>query len=299
MSSVELTSKLNEFCFKLFDSLSANKHENFFISPLSISTALAMAMTGSANETSEQLKSVLSLQDFTDEKILDLNREYMHVLESGLGSGVALNLANKIFQNNNYQVHQKFSDNLEKHFKAGSQAVNFGDSLNTAKLINDWVENKTEKKIKDLVPASVLSEDTKLVLVNAIYFKGNWNFPFKKEETYKEDFFLNDATTTVKVDMMKLTTKKFRHKINPAGLMACTCEFPYSGNSTAMTIILPHEGVNIKEVENKMNADVLKEVLEHAPMPGPVPIHAYIPKFKLEYKNEVGNYQIFFIHAKF
>ena len=124
----------------------------------------------------------------------------------------------------------------------------------------------------------------KLLDYKKIYALSN---KFDKALTYKDDFMLKDGTK-ITVDMMKMTNKKFRYKMNPAGLSACTCEFPYGDKSTAMTIILPHEGDDISKLESQLTASKLAEVFEYTPMPGPVPIHAYIPKFKMEYKNEVS-----------
>lgn len=287
MSSQVLTDRLNDFCFKLYSSLSKNKDGNFFISPLSISTALTMAYVGAANETAEQMKNGLSLADLSNEDVLNMNREFFTNLEKTLGENVALKLANKIFQKEALILNAEFAENLNKHFQSETESVNFINSEEAANRINSWVMKKTENKIDNLVTPDVLDELTMLVLVNAIYFKGRWNYKFNKEKTYEEDFFLKDGSS-VKVEMMKMTDKKFHHKINPAGLKACTAEFPYTGRSTAMTIILPHEGISIDQVEEALNSEKLKEVFQHDPMPGPVPIHAYIPKFKMEYKKELA-----------
>lgn len=229
MNSNILTSKLNEFCFKLFTSLSKSKNENFFISPLSISTALTMTFTGSDTETADQLKSLLCLNDLTKQQILELNCEYLTALDKGLGEGVDLKLANKIFQNKNFKIHEQFTTNLHAYFQAETQALNFNELEESANHINSWVAEKTEQKIQNLLSKNALDQLTMMVLVNAIYFKGNWKMQFQVKNTQKEDFFLKDGTTTVKADMMKLLDKKFYHKVNPAGLKACTVEFPYTG----------------------------------------------------------------------
>lgn len=288
MSSEILTSKLNQFCFKLFNTLSQKKDENFFISPLSISTALTMAYSGANSATADQLKETLCLNDQSKEDIYKLNQEYLTLLHESLSDQVALKIGNRVFQNQGFPLNPEFSQNLQKYFRSDAQLVDFGDNVKAAAEINDWVLNQTANKIKDLVGPDALDSLTRLVLVNAIYFKGNWMHKFKESNTEKADFFLKDGKTTVKVDMMKLTDKKFRYKRNPADLKACTCEFPYAGETVSMTIILPHEGVNIEEVESELNEKVLAEVLHRVPMPGPVPIHAYIPKFKMEYKQELS-----------
>ena len=245
-----------------------------------------MTFAGSAANTADQLQAGLCLDGLTTEDIYAMNREFFSSLEKALGTDVTLKTANKVFQHHKYPALEQFLGNLQKHFASDAKAVNFADSVNAAKDINDWVHAQTEGKIKDLVPSSVLSDFTRLVLVNAIYFKGNWANKFDKSLTSKEDFFLRDGSS-VKVDMMKLTNKKFRFRMNPAGLSACTCEFPYGENkSTAMTIILPHEGDDIGKLESQLTAEKLAEVFNYEY--GAVPVHAYIPRFKMEYKNEVS-----------
>ena len=89
-----------------------------------------------------------------------------------------------------------------------------------------------------------------------------------------------------KVDMMNLLNKKFLFKINPGGLTACTCELPYVGENISMTIILPHEGINIEDVEKQITHESLKQVFERNDIPSKV--HLYLPRFKLDLKAEVS-----------
>lgn len=187
-----------------------------------------MVLAGANTETADQLKNALSLSDLTTEQIFDMNRDYLSNLDKSLSEDVALNIANKIFQQDKFNLLDTFVNNLKSHFRSGSQSVNFAESAKSAKIINDWVEEETNKKVKNLISPDVLNDLTRLVLINAIYFKAKWSYQFKREDTQKDDFFLKDGKA-VKVDMMKLTGKKFRFKINPGGLKARSCELPYAG----------------------------------------------------------------------
>lgn len=287
MSREVHTSKINQFSFKLFEKLSKTKNENFFISPFSITTCLNMVLAGADTETANQLKTALNLNDLSSEQIFEMNHEYLLNLDKNLSDDVALNIANKIFQQDKFNLLDTYTNNLKKHFRSCSQSVNFVESEKSAKIINDWVEEETNKKIKNLISPDILDDLTRLVLINAIYFKAKWSHQFKKENTQKDDFFLKDGKAS-KVDMMKLTDKKFRFKMNPGGLKARSCELPYAGNSAAMTIILPHEEISIDEVESELNAEVLDKVFEHEPIPL-LPVHVYLPSFKLEYKAELSD----------
>ena len=243
-----------------------------------------MCYFGAENETASQLKKLLSLEDLNDEQILELNKTYISSLNN-LGNGIALNTANKIYHQSGYSFKKVFIDSLEKYFFSEVHELNFSQNEESAKAINEWVSEKTVNKINDLVDPSLLSGDTKLVLINAIYFKGSWLNKFDSSETYEDDFHLDDVTTQ-KCEMMKLLDKKFIFKMNPGNLEANSCEFPYAGRSTAMTIILPHEGFSLSKIENELNTDILKEVISHDWHEGKV--HVYLPKFKIEYKSDVS-----------
>jgi len=283
---VTLSKSLNQFTFKLYEKLASGQKDNFFISPYSISAALSMCLIGARDGTAEEIKKLLGLSALSDTEIHKQTAEFEAVLKS-LSGDVALNTANRIYPSIGFELKPEFSQTLKTHFNSGVQALDFVKSAESAKTINAWVAEQTKDNIKDLVPASLLDAMTRLILVNAIYFKGSWKNKFDSSLTYKEDFNLCDGSK-VKVDMMKLTTKKFKLRTNPAGLKATMCEFPYVGDNVSMTIILPHEGIKIAEVEKQLTADTLTELLETYCEMGKV--FAYIPKFKLEYKSELSGH---------
>lgn len=281
------STSLNSFCFKLFSSLSAGNDENFFISPFSISTALTMTYAGARAETASQLKELLHLTNFKDEELFKLNKEYMNLLiDLNKNEGTKLNIANKIFIGKKFEILEKFEKTLIKSFKSGSEKLDFSFTTEAAKSINSFVENETENKIKNLVQPNDLTDLTKLVLINAIYFKGDWKNQFDECQTHKDDFYLNDGSSK-KIEMMSLNNKKFQFKRNPANIKANTCEFLYKGNGLAMTIILPNDGVYLNEIESQLNADVLKNVLQAPVLDSSV--NVLMPKFKLEFKKELAS----------
>jgi serpin B len=249
-----------------------------------------MALSGARNKTAEQLKTLLNLNGLSNEQIFDLQSSYLKTL-ANLNDSVALNVANKLYSKQGFQLNKEFTDNLAKYYNTEAQLLDFSNAQESAKTINAWVANKTNDKIKDLMDAGLFNALTRLVLVNAIYFKGKWLHPFDKVNTYKEDFTLRDGSVK-KVDMMKLINKKFIFKINPGGLTACTCELPYIGDSISMTVILPHEGINIEDVEKQLNHQALQDVFDKNARLGKV--HLYLPKFKLDLKAEV-NFRILLI----
>lgn len=278
-----MSDSLNGFAIKLFNKLS--KNENFFISPYSISTALTMCLQGAKSETAQQLKDLLNLTNMTNEDILKLNSELTTCINTRLGKDVVLNTANKIYPNKGFELEKNFVDAIEKNFHGEVEQLDYVQAAASAKTINDWVSGKTNEKIKNLVPEDSINSSIKLILVNAIYFKGNWLVKFNSAETVKEDFNCADGTK-VKVDMMKLSGKKFRILDNVLGISGQACTFPYGGGIVAMTIFLPNENVSLSVMEKELTAEKLKEILEIEI--GKDKVNVSLPKFKLEYSTELS-----------
>lgn len=244
-----------------------------------------MCYAGAKSETSAQLKKLLNLENLSDDDIMRLNQEILTSLNSSMGNEVTLNTANKIYPKTGFNVKKEFIDKVTKNFKSEVEQVDYSDPQKSSKTINDWVSQKTNSKIQNLVPASAINNLTRLILVNAIYFKGSWLNKFDKEQTTKEDFTLADGSKQ-KVDMMKLFGKKWKILNNVMDIKGMVCEFPYAGNNVSMSIILPFVGVKLEEIEAVLDAAKIKEILE-------VPIakekvNAYVPKFKLEYESELS-----------
>ena len=278
---------LNTFSLKLYNKMSAGKDANFFISPFSISSALAMCHAGAKAETAAQLKSLLNVNHLSDQQILDLNHSYVETINKSLGKNVKISTANKIYPHKKFQIHKNFVDALNKHFHSEVETVDYGNSAQAASTINKWVEDKTNNKIKNLIDQSALNDLTRLVLVNAIYFKGDWLKKFRVEATAKENFHLTNGTV-VKVDMMKLNKEKFKYLYRPGAIMANTVELPYIGETIAMTIILPHEKYSLSSVETALNDDIIQEILtSNEPKQS---VRLELPKFKLEHKEELSDH---------
>ena len=244
---------------------------------------MSMCYAGAKNNTEAQLKQLLGYSSLQNEHIHNGNAELTDSIKR-LGDSVAINVANKIFPKHGFNVKQSFVDLLRKFYNSDVQTVNYDNPRESAKIINDWVEAQTNSKIKNLVSENVINDLTRLILVNAIYFKGNWLHKFDAAQTYKEQFRLNDGTTKT-VDMMKLLNKKFKLHLSTPGLGAAICEFPYAGEKISMTIVLPHDN-NIDQVQKQLTPQVLNNFFNGQNFKGKV--HLYIPKFKFEESIEVS-----------
>lgn len=211
--------------------------------------------------------------------------------------GVTLKAANKIFVAGNLNLHEEFNSVMSRTFGSMSEQLDFSQSKQSAQSINSFVEEKTNKLVQDLIQPSDLDSLTRLVLVNAVYFKGDWKQPFDRGQTYSETFFSRNGVT-IETEMMSITNKKFMLKNNPAGIRARTCELLYEEEKVAMTVILPDEGVHIEEIEAQLvTGNVLSGVLSQPEISKLV--NVFIPKFKIEFRTEVYqsviNYQMLII----
>lgn len=278
---------LNHFAHKLYNKLAAQKHENVFISPFSISTALSMCLVGARNETSQQLKDLLHVSKLSDEEIIAINSKYVTNINQNLGSNVIINTANKIYPQAGYEVKKDFLDVIAKSFHSGVQELDYSHASDAAQTINKWVAEQTHDKIKDLISPDALDALTRMVLVNAIYFKGNWLNKFDAANTIKRDFHAINGTTS-QVDMMHMSGKKFLFYWHPGDLPAESCTFPYIGEKIALTVILPEQGRTLDQIEAALTPEILHSIYT-CEFPHEK-VNVQLPKFKLEYKNELSEH---------
>ncbi|RJP54557.1 MAG: serpin family protein, partial [Anaerolineaceae bacterium] len=249
----------NVFALDLYRSLRSSDG-NLILSPYSISLALAMTYAGARGETESQMADVLHFrgQDIHAAfNALDLELAKRGENASKDQTPLQLNIANAVWAEQTYPFVQEFLDTVAVNYGAG---INLADFINqyeaVRKEINGWVEDQTKDKIKDLLPQGVLNERTRMVLVNAIYFKADWLTKFDPNNTYDAPFHLLDGSET-QVKMMSdgLTGIPY---VSGDGYQAV--ELPYAGQTAAMTIIVPDEG-NFAAFESNFDAAKLDEIL--------------------------------------
>ncbi|XP_028130514.1 antichymotrypsin-2 isoform X8 [Diabrotica virgifera virgifera] len=260
------------FTRNAYQILAQEKGKNIFFSPISIHAILSLASQGSGGKTQKALTSALQVAD-----IATLAEGYKAaMLKLNSVEDVTLLMANKVYVKNEYALKDEFKDKVVNHFFSEVQNVDFSQSAAAAKTINTWVEEKTKDKIKDLIQPDDLNDDTRLVLVNAIYFKGKWAAPFKPEDTKTEKFYLND-NDSIDVQMMH-TKKKFFFK-NDEALDAKVLELPYTNKDLSMIVILPNKRNGINELELKLANTDLTKITENMFRPDVI---VALPKFKIE-----------------
>ena len=267
-----LVDALNDFSFNFYQKISGDNNENVFFSPYSIFVALSMAYEGAHGNTSAQMQGILNILQNDSATRGSFGRLYN--LLNQKQDGYTISTANAFWAQQNYQFLPKYIDVLESYYMAEANELDFSKNVQAAETINAWIENNTGGKIKDMIDSGALSEFTRLVLTNAIYFKGLWANPFDPKNTLETEF----ATTpseTVNVDMMGLSDIKFYYnETNDLQIL----KLPYKGNDLSMIIILPKEN-NVSIAESALSAVNLANWNSSL---REIEIEVNIPKFKFE-----------------
>jgi len=261
---------INKFSFDLYKKLKdENKEKNLFYSPASISIALAMTYAGARGNTEKQMADVLNFTLPQDR----LHSAYSKLIENlKSAKDYELSIANALWLQKDYKLLQEFLNIMGKYYKGGFNEVDYiGDPQGARIKINDWVSKETKEKIKDILQPGDITKLTRLVITNAIYFKGKWLTEFDKEFTRDEDFYLINGQKT-KVKMMYQENRFNYYENNDLQLL----EMPYKGDKVSMVIILPKTGKFVT-VENMIDEKKLQELINNTTK---IKVKAYIPRFK-------------------
>ena len=234
-----------EFALKLYDQLNDEKG-NLFLSPYSISTALAMTYAGARGETETEMAKALQFPLFPDKEGGPLGRERLHAGFSGLKLGlreaqkkgdVQLSIANALWPQKNYAFRPEYLNLIERDYDSVGKPLDYSNGEKARGIINRWVEQETKEKIKDLIPSGVLDSLTRMVLTNAIYFKGDWQAQFKEKSTREMPFKVT-PTKTVKAPMMYQKGNFGYYQDDDVQVL----EMPYKGDKVSMFVLLPNQG---------------------------------------------------------
>ena len=270
----------NTFAFNLYQSLKSSEEGNIFFSPYSISLALAMTYAGARDTTAQQMADTLHYvlpQDRLHPAFNNLD-EVLATRGQGAkgkdGKGFRLNIVNAIWGQKGYEFLPQYLDLLAENYGAGMRLMDFiGASEASRLIINKWVSDQTEDRIKDLIPPRAIDSLTRLVLTNAIYFNAAWASQFEKGATQPGVFHLADGSE-VKVPMM--------HQVERLNYMDGdkfeAVELPYDGQELSMLVVVPDAG-KFAEVEKTMDAAQVNSVIKNL---NGRQIALSLPAFKLE-----------------
>jgi len=243
--TVRLSGAYNDLGISLYNLVAAEKAgENIFISPLSISIALAMTHGGAAGGTAEEIGGVLGLAGWAGEKIYRANGELIERLDEET-EGIRLDIANSLWCRIGLDFDPLFLDRTEEYFSAEARTLDF-TSPGAPGVINGWVSEHTEGMIDEIVrsidPLSIL------FIINAVYFKGEWKEEFDEAETREEDFH-TAAGGVERVDMMHQTGTYRYHR----GEDYQAVSLPYGDGRMSMYLFLPDSTASLKEFARPRN----------------------------------------------
>jgi len=265
----------NQFALDIYRqlALAAEPDKNLLVSPFSISTALAMTYAGARGRTAQQMAEVLRfnlpdnlLHGSYGELIEDLTAER---------EGYELNVANRLFGQQGFQFKQPFLDTVANGYQAPLESLDFrGDPESARTYINDWVEDQTNDRIKNLLPEGSVQRETALVLTNAVYFDGDWKYQFNKQATRDDIFTAADGSEST-VPMM-FQEQSFRYaQLDNFQIL----EMPYAGDDLSMVVMLPSEADGLADLEASLTNELLDTSLE-AMRNQKVQVH--LPKFTFD-----------------
>uniref|UniRef100_A0A8C9Y5F1 Leukocyte elastase inhibitor n=1 Tax=Sander lucioperca TaxID=283035 RepID=A0A8C9Y5F1_SANLU len=258
-----------------------DKTANIFYSPFSISSALAMVMLGARGNTATQMSECLKTKDCQD----DVHVSFAQLLSelNKADAPYTLSVANRLYGEQSYPFVEDFLGKTKKYYNAELETVDFKADSETARLnINSWVQKQTQDKIKDLLAKGDVDSLSRLVLVNAMYFKSNWNEKFQQNATQDAQFRLNkNDTKTVK--MMHQETL-FPFSDNPKANCKIL-EMPYKGKELSMLIFLPNEiedsTTGLEKLEKQLTYENFMEWTRPDMMDN-VEVQVGLPRFKME-----------------
>jgi len=272
----------NKFAVNLFHNLTNNNNENIFISPYSISTALAMTYGGAKGETKKQMQKTL----FFPQNENVLNKSFQYLIKDinkfdENNDNIKLKTVNAIWVENNFEVQSRYDKLVRSYYFS---EVNRMDFINTPEvsrnIINNSISKNTGNKIKNLIPKDLISKETRLILTNAIYFLADWEKKFNKKYTKKTTFhLLNGENTEIK---MMNQTGKFRYTEDEK---MQTIELPYVNERLSMMVFLPKEN-DLENIDSFLTENRLYKTIKDMKYEK---IKLFLPKFKITYFSSLND----------
>ena len=263
----------NAFAFDLYDQLAAEPG-NFAYSPTSISMALAMTWGGARGETADQMRDVLHLGDDAD-ALHASNGALLAAWNDPGRTAYELRVVNRLFGEKTATWQPDFLQLTDAQYGARLEEVDFIHGYERARArINAWVEEQTKTRIKDLLPVGSLDTDTRLVLTNAIYFKGKWKSEFDPEATVPGDFH-RIGGAAVQVPMMHQRAQLAYAKVDGVHVL----QLPYTGDELAMNVLLPARKGGLAALERGLDGDAVTRWIGAL---SPQEVDVTLPRFKID-----------------
>jgi serpin B len=280
-ANTTISNSINNFTFKTYSVLS-NESGNLFFSPFSVSTALSMAAEGAGGKTQEEMRNVLELSDNSSAN----HAGFENLLNSlnARNASYNLSIADAIWIEKTFSVRQEFSSALSTYYYALAKSADFANNPDgERKNINNWVAGKTNNKILDLIPQGGIDTTTRLVIADAIYFKGNWAQQFNKSDTQNATFFVSQSRN-VNVPMMHLSKSENASYYSDNNLKAL--ELDYEGDNLSMLILLPNPDYSLSEVEAGLSSTKISDIRTQLVRQ---PVQVWLPRFSMTRSKEMSD----------
>lgn len=264
----------NELGFNLLGEVEPDEDGNLFVSPTSLFMALSMVYNGAEGETKEEIANALQTEGIDAEALSQANASLMSMLHKH-SDQVELNIANSIWLNDEFQFQDSFAENNRDYFNAEIEEMDVNDAESPEK-INNWVKEATNDKIEDIVEAP-LDPNLVAVLINAIYFNGNWTYEFDEQQTENRPFHLADGSTK---DVPLMSLKENLAYMENEEFQAIS--LPYGDDEPmSMNVFLPKENTSLTDFQNQLtNENWESWKSEFQKKEGTI----LLPKFQLEYE---------------
>jgi len=247
-----------------------NAKVNLITSPLSVEIVMSMMYMAAGGETAEELRNTLNLPE--DKRLLAHNYWKCFSNFKAREKSIILRLGNRIYINKNYSLIPEFNQLVKNSFKAFAQKISLDDPNKAASIINSWVNIATRGKLRDIVSPSDMSSDLSAIVVNVIYFRGQWKYQFRADQTHEADFYIS-SEKNITVEMMTMSQSLFSAYLND--LDAKVIELPYRNSNLSMRIFLPNTIDGLSILEEKLigfSKDLQKK-----------DVNVKLPKFKIEF----------------
>ena len=263
-----------EFAFELFGKVNAlTEEDNYMISPLSVSYALGMTMNGAAGTTLDAFYDVLHFGDLTN---MEVNESYKDLMDQmvHLDDKVEFSIANSIWYKLGYNVLNEFITTNQNYFDAAVRELDFSDPQ-AVDIINGWIEEKTNDKIKDML--DYIPSNAVMYLINAIYFNATWKYEFDKSQTAEGPFYIGEAGFTT-ADFMKVKGA-FNYTVAED---FSAVEMPYGDSTFSMVVMLPSGEKSTDDLISQMDHSQWNTWFKNSAVRN---VQIELPKFKYGFKS--------------
>lgn len=273
----KITAANNDLGFHMLEHV--DDADNVLVSPTSLLMASSIMYNGADGKTKDEIAGALELEDIDQDEMNQANASLIEMLDKDTDD-ISMKLANSIWVSDDFRLKDAYKDVNKDYMDADVSTMDVADDASADK-INDWVEEATNDKITDIVEAP-LNQDTVAMLLNAVYFDGNWTYPFDPDDTTKESFHDRDGDTS-DVNMMQLHEDELAYMENDTFQAV---SLPYGDEEMSMNIFLPKDDNEVDDITDELTFDTWYEWMdEFKKEEGTL----QLPRFEFDYETALND----------